>query len=150
MSGKIGIDTFGIFFHLGGSNRIPLTYVDNCADAIALAGLVKGIDGEAFIIVDDDLPTSRQFLKMYKKNVGKFKSIYIPYSSFYFLCYLWEKYSTWSEGQLPPAFNRMRCAAGWKNVKYTNTKLKKLLGWKPKVSFQEASQRYFEYQKNEE
>ena len=150
LSGKVGIDTFGIFLHLGGSNRIPLTYVDNCAEAIVLAGLVKGIEGNIFNIVDDDLPTSRAFLKMYKKNIGKFKSIYVPYNIFYFLCYLWEKYSTWSEGQLPPAFNRMRCEGGWKNVKYTNSKLKKLLGWQPKVSFQEASKRYFEYQKSAE
>ena len=34
-----GIDTFGVFLHLGGSNTIPFTYVDNCAEAIALAGL---------------------------------------------------------------------------------------------------------------
>ncbi len=37
--GRIGIDTFGPFLHLGGSNRIPLTYMDNCAEAIVLAGL---------------------------------------------------------------------------------------------------------------
>jgi len=26
-----------------GSNRIPLSYVDNCAEAIVLAGLTKGM-----------------------------------------------------------------------------------------------------------
>ena len=39
ISNRVGIGTFGIFLHLGGSNEIPLTYVDNCAEAIALAGL---------------------------------------------------------------------------------------------------------------
>lgn len=144
LTGRIGIDTFGIFIHLGGSNRIPLTYVDNCADAIVLAGIKRGIDGEVFNIVDDDLPTSRKFLKMYKENVGHFKSIYIPYNVFYFLCYLWEKYSEWSRGQLPPAFNRRNCAASWKGNRYSNKKLKDLLGWKPKIEFQEAAMRYFE------
>lgn len=145
LSGLVGIDTFGVFFHLGGSNPIPLTYVDNCAGAIVLAGIKKGIDGEIFNIVDDDLPTSREFLKMYKKNVGHFKSIYIPYSLFYSFCYLWEKYSKWSEGQLPPAFNRLKCAFAWKRKKYSNQKLKNLLGWKPEISFDQASNRYFEY-----
>ena len=33
----VGIGTFGVFLHLGGSNTIPFTYVDNCAEAIVLA-----------------------------------------------------------------------------------------------------------------
>jgi nucleoside-diphosphate-sugar epimerase len=144
---RVGIDTFGIFLHLGGSIRIPLTYVDNCADAITLAGVKKGIDGEVFNIVDDDLPTSRQFLRAYKKNVRKFKSIYLPYQIFYVLCYLWEKYSKWSEGQLPPVFNRRRCATYWKGNCYSNDKLKKMVQWEPRVSFADALNRYFEYQK---
>jgi nucleoside-diphosphate-sugar epimerase len=39
LSGRIGINTFGFFIHLGGSNQLPLTFVDNCAEAIVLAGL---------------------------------------------------------------------------------------------------------------
>src|SRR3989441_230356 len=46
ITGRVGIDTFGIFLHLGGSNTIPFTYVENCAEAIVLAGLKKGIEGE--------------------------------------------------------------------------------------------------------
>ena len=147
LTGRVGIDTFGVFLHLGGSNRIPLTYVDNCAEAMVLAGLKQGVDGEVFNVVDDDLPTSRQFLRMYKKNGKRFKSIYVPYSCFYIFCWLWEKYSEWSEGQLPRAFNRRRCAAYWKGNRYTNLKLKERLGWKPRVPFSEASRRYFEYVK---
>ena len=30
---RVGIGTFGIFLHLGGGNTMPLTYVDNCAEA---------------------------------------------------------------------------------------------------------------------
>ncbi len=37
--GRVGIGTFGLFLHLGGGNRMPFTYIDNCADAIVLAGL---------------------------------------------------------------------------------------------------------------
>ena len=71
--GRVGIDTFGIFMHLGGSNKVALTYIDNCAEAIVLAGIVKGVEGEIFNIVDDDLPTSRQFLRSYKKTVKRFQ-----------------------------------------------------------------------------
>lgn len=148
ITGRVGIDTFGIFLHLGGSNIIPLSYVDNCADAMVLAGVKEGVDGEIFNIVDDNLPTSRKFLKMYKRNVKRFKSIYVPYRVNYFLCYMWEKCSKWSEGQLPSVFNRNRWSADWKGNKYSNGKLKRLLGWKPKISFAEASERYFKYQRD--
>jgi len=145
LTGRVGIDTFGVFLHLGGSNRIPLTYVDNCAEAVVLAGLTPGVDGEVFNIVDDDLPTSRRFLRMYKKHGKRFRSVYVPYWLFYIFCWLWEEYSDWSRGQLPRAFNRRRCAAYWKGNRYTNQKIKQRLGWKPTVPFSEASQRYFEY-----
>jgi len=142
--GRVGIDTFGIFLHLGGSNRIPFTYVDNCADAIALAALTPGIDGEIFNVVDDDLPTSGQFLTQYKRNVRRFRSLYVPKVLSYMLCHLWEKYSVWSEGQLPPALNRSRWHAAWKRTRYSNAKLKTMLQWQPSVGTREGLRRYFE------
>lgn len=144
ITGRVGIDTFGVFLHLGGSNPIPFTYVDNCADAIALAGLKKGIDGEVFNVVDDDLPSSRQFLRLYKRNVKRFPSFYIPHAVSYGLCYLWERYSGWSEGQLPPAFNRRRWRAFWKKTRYSNDKLKSRVGWRPRIPTQEGFRLYFE------
>jgi nucleoside-diphosphate-sugar epimerase len=139
LTGRIGIDTFGIFLHMGGSNRIPLTYVDNCAEAIVLAGLVEGVDGQIFNVVDDDPPTSRRFLRMYKRHTGGFFSIPVPYPVAYLLSALWEDYSERSEGQLPPNFNRRRCSAEWKGNRYSNEKLKRLLGWMPRVPFEQAS-----------
>lgn len=144
ISGRVGIDTFGVFLHLGGSSTIPFTYVDNCADAIALAGLKKGIEGEVFNVVDDDLPTSREFLRLYKRNVRKFKSLYVPHGLSYAFCFLWEQYSRWSEGQLPPVFNRRHWHAYWKKTRYSNEKLKRRVGWRPKVSMTEGLRRCFE------
>jgi nucleoside-diphosphate-sugar epimerase len=145
---RIGIDTFGLYLHLGGGKRVPLTYVDNCAEAMVLAGLVKGVDGEVFNIVDDYLPTSRQFLQMYKRNVGPFRSLWVPYPIFYGFSYLWERYAAWSRGQFPPVFNRRRCATYWKGNRYSNAKAKRLLGWSPKVSFEDAARQHFAYFKN--
>lgn len=144
ITGRVGVDTFGFFLHLGGSNKIPFTYVDNCADAIALAGLKKGVDGEIFNVVDDDLPSSRRFLRMYKKNVKRFRSIYLPHAVSYAFCWMWERMSAWSEEQLPPVFNRKRWSAQWKKTGYSNAKLKTRLGWAPKVSMAEGMRRYFE------
>jgi 2-alkyl-3-oxoalkanoate reductase len=141
---RVGIAGFGVFLHLGGSNTIPFTYADNCVDAIALAGLTKGIDGEIFNIVDDDLPNSRQFLRLYKKHVKRFTSIYLPHFLSYGLCCLWEKYSIWSEGQLPPVYNRNKWTAVWRRTNYSNEKLKTKLGWRQQIPTSDALQRYFE------
>ena len=142
ISSRVGIGTFGMFLHLGGSNTVPFTYVDNCSDAIALAGVKKGVDGEVFNIVDDDLPTSREFLRLYKRSVKPFKSIYLPHFISYVLCFLWERYSAWSDGQLPSVFNRSIWHAYWKKTSYSNEKLKSTLGWKPRVAMAEALRRY--------
>ncbi|MGA2279036.1 MAG: NAD(P)-dependent oxidoreductase [Verrucomicrobiota bacterium] len=142
--GRVGIGTFGLFLHLGGSNAIPFTYVDNCAEAIVLAGIKPGVNGETFNVVDDDLPSSREFLRLYKKNVRRFRSVYVPHGLSYLLCWLWEKYSHWSEGQLPPTFNRAAWHNYWKTTYYRNDKIKRCLGWTPKVSSVEALERYFD------
>ena len=148
--GAVGMDTFGFFMHLGGGNQLPLTYVDNCVDAIVLAGLVQGIEGQVYNVVDDDLPTSRSFLRLYQKAVGHCWSLPIPYPLFYSFCALWEHYAQRSEGQLPPVFNRRFCAFNWKGHHCSNSKLKQDLGWQPEVPMDLALQRYFAYQRNGE
>jgi nucleoside-diphosphate-sugar epimerase len=146
--GFVGMDTFGFFMHLGGDGRVPLTYVDNCAEAIVLAGLVEGVEGEVFNVVDDELPTSRAFLGAYKQRVRNFRSVPVPYPAAYALCAFWEWYANRSRGQLPPVFNRRMCAFAWRGHEYSNRKLKERLGWQCRVPMQEGLWRYFEYQKN--
>jgi nucleoside-diphosphate-sugar epimerase len=143
-----GIGRVNLFFHLGGKNILPLSYVDNCSDAIVLAGLKVKADGEVFNIVDDDLLTSRDFLKLYQKNVQNIFSINIPFGIFYMLCYLVELLSKLTNrGQLKATFNRKKCSHYYKGNQYTNLKLKKLLQWEPKVGLERALNLYFEYQK---
>jgi nucleoside-diphosphate-sugar epimerase len=138
LNSRVGLGSFGLLIQIGGSNPLPLTFLDNCAEAIVLTGLEPGLEGEIFNIVDDQPLTGRQFLRAYKKRVRSFRSIRIPYSAGYVLCCLWEKYSKWSKNQLPPAFNRRRCAAEWKGNRYSNRKLRERLGWRPRVPMQQA------------
>jgi nucleoside-diphosphate-sugar epimerase len=149
ITGRVGLGTFGIFLHLGGDNRIPFSYVDNCADAIVLAGLVKGVDGEVFNIVDDDLPTSREFLSLYKREVKHFRSIPFPRPVSYLFCYCWEKYAAWSRGQLPPAFNRLAWHAYWKGSLPVNEKIKTRLGWRQRVPTAEGLKAMFASRREE-
>lgn len=137
LSGRVGINTFGFFMHLGGSNELPLTFVDNCAEAIVLAALKPGINGEVFNVVDDEKITSREFLAA-RKRAKNFFSVNVPYSLAYLGCRLWETYSRRSQGQLPPVFNCRRCSAEWKGNRFSNEKLHTRLGWKPRVKMADA------------
>ncbi len=144
ITGRVGIGTFGLYLHLGGFNTIPFSFVDNCAEAIVLAGLKPGVDGQIINVVDDDLPASLEFLRMFKQNAIPFRSLYLPKWASYLFCYLWERYSDRSQGQLPPVFNRWRWHAEWKGSHYSNQRLKQCLGWRQKVSSAEGMKLYFE------
>lgn len=142
--GRVGIDTFGLFLHLGGPNKIPLTYVENCAEAIVLAGILKHEDMQTYNVVDDSLPSSRRFLGLYKKNVRRFRSLYIPHSLSFLLCLLWERFSSWSHGQLPNTFNRRDWHVSWEKTYYSNNKIKQQLGWVQQIPTTEGLNRYFQ------
>src|SRR5947207_2247630 len=141
LNGRVGINTFGFLIQVRGSHLLPLTFVDNCAEAIVLAGLTAGIAGEVFNVVDDELLSGRQFLKLYKAKLER-SSVRIPYLAAYRLCFLWEKYAKWSNGQLPAVFNRRRCAAEWKGNRYSNHRLHERLDWEPKVPMKEAMEAF--------
>jgi nucleoside-diphosphate-sugar epimerase len=138
LNGRVGTSAFGLFIQVSGSQALPLTFVDNCAEAIVLAGLKAGIDGEIFNVVDDELLTGKQFLEAYKEKARSFASVRVPYVVGYTMSLLWEKYCQWSKNQLPPAFNRRRCAAEWKGNRYANQKLKERLGWRPRIPMKQA------------
>jgi nucleoside-diphosphate-sugar epimerase len=143
--GRCGVDTFGFFMHITGRFSIPLTYVDNCAQAIVMAGLSPAGNGEVFNVVDDDLPSSTTLVQQVKRHLGPFFSVRVPYHLFFLFCHAWERYAAWSGNQLPPLFNRRMCAAYHKGNRYTNEKLKRIVGWVPTVPMDDALALYFRY-----
>jgi nucleoside-diphosphate-sugar epimerase len=148
ISGRIGIARSGLFLHLGGSNLLPLTYVDNCADAIVLAGIVKGIDGEVFNVVDDDLITSTEFLRSYKASVAPLRSVYVPRVASRLMCAFGDLLSRKGGGEAFP-LNSRRWSHDWKSSRYSNEKAKRLLGWSPAVPLRDGLQRYYQYCRTE-
>ena len=78
-STRVGLNLFGVFVHLGGRNPLPLTYVENCAEAIVVAALSPTSDGEVYNVIDDELITASQYLRQYKKQVKPMRSIPVPF-----------------------------------------------------------------------
>ncbi|MGQ9609142.1 MAG: NAD-dependent epimerase/dehydratase family protein [bacterium] len=148
LSARVGLRSFGFFLYLGQNNIIPLTYVDNCADAIILAGTVPKIEGEIFCIVDDDLPTCRYLLKRYKREVEDLRVISIPYNILKLIALYNVWYTNRTKGHLPAIFTPYKVKSIWKSYKYTNRKSKEILGWNPKISMEEALNITFSYLSN--
>lgn len=148
ISGRIGIATSKVFLHLGNSNVIPFTYVDNCADAIVLSGLKEGIDGEVLNVVDDGRTTSRRFLELYAEHGMRVRFLSLPKALSYPLYCAVGFFFRVRGSSIPPKYNRRRWCAYWKGNTYTNEKLKRMVGWSQNISMEEGMHRYFEYCKN--
>ena len=78
LSARVGLKVGPLMVRLGGSQRLPYTFVDNCAEAVMLAGTQEGIEGESFNIVDDDLPTGRELIRERRRHGARFRQSWCP------------------------------------------------------------------------
>ncbi|MBX3206856.1 MAG: NAD(P)-dependent oxidoreductase [Labilithrix sp.] len=143
-STRVGVNLFGLFLHLGRDNLLPITYVDNCAEAIAAAGRAPEAVGQAYNVVDDDLVTASRWLALYKKRVRPIPSVRVPYPALVAISELVARYHTYSKGQLPAVFTRYKSATTWGGNRFDNAKLK-AIGWRPIVATEDGLGRAFDY-----
>jgi nucleoside-diphosphate-sugar epimerase/peptidoglycan/xylan/chitin deacetylase (PgdA/CDA1 family) len=141
-SNRVGLMIGNLLVHLGGSNLLPLSYVDNCAEAIVVAGTHQSAAGQIYNVHDDDLPTCRQYLRAYRKNVTKIRSISVPYVGVKVLSSMVAKYNRYSKGQLPAILTPYKAASQWGGNRFDNSKLHSI-GWKQLIPTREGLQRTF-------
>lgn len=139
LSTRIGLEIGPLFFFLGGDNLVPLSYVDNCAEAIVHAALHPGSRGQAYNVHDDDLPTARQLLRRARPR----NAVPIPYPLLLAGSRLMDAYHRHSQGQLPAVLTPYKTASLYKPMRYDNSKLK-ALGWRQLVPTDEALRRTFD------
>jgi nucleoside-diphosphate-sugar epimerase len=147
-SSRVGLNLFGVFLSLGGRNTLPLSYVDNCAEAIVLAGRTAPVAGEPVVynLVDDDLPNCRQYLAAYKQQVATVRSLPVPYQVLALGARVLDRYNRWSQGQLPAIFTPYKVASTWGGNRFDNGKIKSL-GWRQLVATDEGLRRTFAWLK---
>jgi len=141
-SNRVGLELFGRFLHLGGSNLLPLTYVDNCAEAIVVAALSPKAAGQIYNVVDDDLPTCREYLKRFSQQVQRVRAVPVPFFVLMAISRAVERYNLRSKGQLPAIFTPYKTLAMWGGNRFSNAKLK-AIGWKPLIPTSEGIARSF-------
>lgn len=141
LSHRIGLPIGPLVLRMGGRQRIPFTYVENCAAAIVKAGQTDGIDGETINVVDDDLPTGREVLRRYRRSGRRLRTIGVPHWTIGWLARLNEWYTRKSEAQIPAVLTQHRVNAMWKPLRYSNERARRLLNWTPGVSLDDAFER---------
>lgn len=135
VSSRVGLRLGNTVIKMGGRQIVPYTYVDNCADAVHRAGVVPGIEGHAFNVVDDHLPTANGLLRYYRRHVRRLRVIPVPGWAIGPLSGACQWYHDYSRGQLPAVISPYRSAAMWKPLRYSNDKARRMLAWQPAVSF---------------
>ena len=147
LSSRVGIRAMGFFFELGGDALLPLTYVENCADAVACAAL-SAPAGCTFSVVDDDLPTCRAYLKRYRHEVESLRRIPVPFWAFRLVSKGLVWYHKRSKGQLPAVFTPYVVDSMYRPLQYSNAGLKSI-GWTQRIPTQDGIKTTFAYLKEQ-
>ncbi|WP_417473667.1 NAD-dependent epimerase/dehydratase family protein [Luteimonas mephitis] len=142
-SSRVGIRAMGLFFNLGRGAQLPLTYVENCADAVAMAAL-HGNAGAAYNVVDDDLPSCSEYLRGFQRRVGRMRVVPVPYWMFALGARFLVRYHRVSKGQLPAVFTPYIVRSMYRPLRYSNAALK-ALGWRPRVATRDGLQATFDH-----
>src|SRR5205085_1564798 len=116
---------------------------DNSAEAAVIAGLSEESDGHVYNVVDDDLITCSDYLKLYKRQVKKLRSVRVSYFALMAASRFLEGYHKRSKGQLPAIFTPYKTATSWKGNRFDNSKLKSI-GWTQIVATDEGLRRTFD------
>jgi nucleoside-diphosphate-sugar epimerase len=140
---RVGIVVGDLLLQFGDvRNPLPLSHVDNCADAMVLAGVSPKSSGGTYNVIDDDLPTIAQYVSAYKLQVAHVPSVHIPYVLVMVASHVIARYCKYSRGQIPALVTPYKTAAIWKGHRFDNQRIK-TLGWKQEVPTVEALRHMF-------
>lgn len=139
MSSRLGLQLGpNLLLKMGGRQRLPYTFVDNCAKGIALAGTVAGVEGQAFNLIDTDELTAHSLVRSIRREVRRMRVLPVPHLMISPLSGMCEWYHRWSNGQLPAVLTRYKSGVQWKRLRYSNKKAVERLGWRPEVSLRDG------------
>jgi 2-alkyl-3-oxoalkanoate reductase len=141
-NGWAGIEGKKFWIRTGANATVPVTYVENCADAIVMSTEFDAAKGETLNIVDDELPTQARYLDEIRQTmVPRPFVIPVPFWMMRAIASsaaVFNRYFCGGGAKTPSLFVPCRLAARGKAFRYTNAKAKRLLGWSPRFGLRDA------------
>lgn len=121
---------------------LPMTYVDNVADAVVLALTAADAVGQAFTLVDENVRQA-DYLAAYRQASGEhWRSVFLPVGMVATAALMIERGLRLARRRSPITYYQVRRAtdSAW----YDCARAARVLGWQPAVSLQEGLRRTFE------
>src|SRR5262249_46596844 len=123
------------------SYRLPLTYVDNVADAVLLAAQCDAAIGQAFTIVDGATVQSG-YVEAYRAASGEtWRPVFLPVPAVAPAALVVERGLRLARRRSPVAYHQVRRATD--AADFDCSKARRVLGWEPAVSVAEGLRRCF-------
>jgi nucleoside-diphosphate-sugar epimerase len=141
LTARVGLTIGGVLIQMGGRQQVPYCFVDNCARAIAMAVDAPNIDGMSFNLVDDNLPSADDVLRLHRTYVSRVRRIQVPAWAIGRVARACEWCSIRSSGMFPPVLTPYKASALWKRVRFSNELAKTHMAWRPTITFDEGVRR---------
>jgi nucleoside-diphosphate-sugar epimerase len=130
---------------IGWFSRLPLTYVENCAEAIVLAAEQPGPMALTLNIVDDDPPTQRRYCaEVFRRLRPPPRRTVVPLTAVRAAAHaaaLANKLLFRGRARLPAVLVPAQLDARFKPLRFSNAAAVSRLGWQPRYSLQQALDR---------
>ena len=144
-SARLGMQAGRVWIRTGAWARLPLTYVENCAEAIVLSAERESARGQTLNVIDDDPPTQRRYVNLLRERLSP-KPIVVPVAwtimrTLAELAMATNKYLLDGKAKIPGLFIPARLHARCKPLRFTNAKVKNALDWHPRYGLTEALDR---------
>ncbi len=131
-----------LWIRTGAWSQMPLSYVENCAEAVVLAAETDAAIGATLNVLDDDTPTQRRLCRILAASVVPTPRI-VPVAFSLMrgiagLGGLFNRFVCGGRAKIPQILKSESLMARCKPLRYSNAKLKETLGWTPHYGLDEA------------
>jgi nucleoside-diphosphate-sugar epimerase len=139
---RLGAEAGRWWIRIGGWAQLPLTYVENCAEAIIKAAEERSANGATLNVVDDDLPNQRAYAAFLREHTFPRPHILpVPWSlarvAAFSAC-LVNRLVLNGSAKVPGILVPARLHARMKPLRFSNQRVKTVLGWKPRFGWREG------------
>jgi nucleoside-diphosphate-sugar epimerase len=131
-----------LWVRTGAFARVPLTYVENCAEAIVMAAESPNAVGKVFNVVDDEAPTQRAYARMLQELQPGARIVPVPGIRWVArAAAIVNRLAFDGRAKLPGMIVPAKIDAMVKPLRFSNQRLRENVGWAPRYPLADALRR---------